>query len=307
MTTIYAAADEVISWLGEPADNSGLAMEFIASYTRSQGNVARLRASARNRDSGLWLALVSLWSRPYWTRVWVVQEVAAARNVVVQCGHQCLPRDVLPKILADIRESGILRVDDHAWKPRRFLRLCAGGPNMHFSELLWESAALHATDSRDRVFGLLGIIPERYREFIVPDYSQTFHALIQEIVQLYIKLERDLNILCFFNTFTERDGYPSWVPDITNRLNGIPPYGYFASAGCPANASISDGTLYARGIIVGRVNAVIGPCRTPYTDDQRTRLLNFRRVSLKPSVLEAVEEVGFATLQTRYADKTTLD
>jgi Heterokaryon incompatibility protein (HET) len=71
MAMIYAAADEVISWLGEPADNSDLAMEFIASYTRSQRDVTRLRASATNRDSGLWLALVSLWSRPYWTRVWV--------------------------------------------------------------------------------------------------------------------------------------------------------------------------------------------------------------------------------------------
>jgi hypothetical protein len=44
------------------------------------------------------------------------------------------------------------------------------------------SRLLSMLDSRDRVFGLLGIIPERYREFIVPDYSQTFHALIQEIV-----------------------------------------------------------------------------------------------------------------------------
>jgi hypothetical protein len=307
MAMIYAAADEVISWLGEPADNSDLAMEFIASYTRSQRDVTRLRASATNRDSGLWLALVSLWSRPYWTRVWVVQEVAAARNIVVQCGHRCFPRDALTKVLADIRDSGILSADDHIWKPRRLLRLCTGGPDMHLSELLWDSAGLQATDSRDRVFGLLGIIPKRYREFIVPDYSQTFHALIQEIMQLYVKLERDLDVLCFFNTFTKRDGYPSWVPDITNRLNGIPPYGYFASAGRPANASISDGTLYVRGIIVGKVNAVIGPCGTPYTDDRRTRLLNFQRVSLKSSVLEEVEEVGFATLKQRYSDKTTLD
>jgi len=38
-------------------------------------------------------AVKNLLTRPYWTRVWIQQEVALPRAVHVQCGQLCVPFD----------------------------------------------------------------------------------------------------------------------------------------------------------------------------------------------------------------------
>lgn len=90
MLKIYANADRVIIWLGPHADDSHLAMsmvnfmnekanrELIFTRHHSLQCLDQLKRSYR--------ALGALYSRPWFSRVWIWQEVMVAKDIIVWCG-----------------------------------------------------------------------------------------------------------------------------------------------------------------------------------------------------------------------------
>jgi Heterokaryon incompatibility protein (HET) len=87
MAEIYRKATEVIIWLGEAANDSDLGMEFIMNM--SVNEIDRLAASPEY--SKAWIALANLMQRSWFTRRWVIQEVAFARHPVLRCGSASVP------------------------------------------------------------------------------------------------------------------------------------------------------------------------------------------------------------------------
>lgn len=77
MGRIFTTAGCVISWLGEEANNSQCVMKAIrtSTYTRYCSIEVEQAMSA------------FLW-RPYWRRMWIVQEFILAKNVFILCGHE---------------------------------------------------------------------------------------------------------------------------------------------------------------------------------------------------------------------------
>ena len=71
---IYQDTDAVLAWPGEE-DNSGLGMELIRRNEEMGG--------ASESFSPHWSALNKIFARPYWTRVWVVQEIVFAREAIL--------------------------------------------------------------------------------------------------------------------------------------------------------------------------------------------------------------------------------
>jgi len=66
-----------MAWLGDEDANTNLAFELI------EGAVVTTFPS-RNR----WRDLQGILSRPYWQRIWIIQELALIPDVVVLCGMQ---------------------------------------------------------------------------------------------------------------------------------------------------------------------------------------------------------------------------
>jgi Heterokaryon incompatibility protein (HET) len=79
MIRVYEQADQVIAWLGESENDSDLAINYITSEAKDKYQA--VYGHQRIED-----ALIKFWCRPYWTRVWVVQELAMARQAVFRCG-----------------------------------------------------------------------------------------------------------------------------------------------------------------------------------------------------------------------------
>jgi hypothetical protein len=98
MRMIYESAEPVIAWIGESKENSDLAMAFIANFTGSESDMDYMRQNVREQASETWVALSNLWSRPYWERVWVIQEVAVARKVQIVCGNVSISLDALERL-----------------------------------------------------------------------------------------------------------------------------------------------------------------------------------------------------------------
>ncbi|KAF5696935.1 het [Fusarium mundagurra] len=77
MAKIYAKASRVIVWLGEAAASSDQALEEI--------RIVAVKNPAIN-ETNHQQAILALLEREWFQRIWVLQEVAAARHVLIKCG-----------------------------------------------------------------------------------------------------------------------------------------------------------------------------------------------------------------------------
>lgn len=101
MGELYSCADQVLIWLGDAADQSDLACALLPELTEkiwslkdSEGGWRPLSTDdivaqgLPHPDDPLWCAALLLYSRAWFQRLWIVQEVVLARACVFLCGLQ---------------------------------------------------------------------------------------------------------------------------------------------------------------------------------------------------------------------------
>lgn len=82
MFFIYSKAFNVCIWLGEAADNSTFAVDFVRNQVNDLG---RWTKSTEEHNKENWAALAALMDRPWFSRRWIVQELALAKKATVHC------------------------------------------------------------------------------------------------------------------------------------------------------------------------------------------------------------------------------
>ena len=107
MTSIYESSTKVVVWLGSEADESGLAIDrlnYLAGKALAElrpgetidGLLDRLRQDEswvpwspdEVPDLSSWNSITLLLQRPWWTRVWILQEATVpGGSHVVMCGE----------------------------------------------------------------------------------------------------------------------------------------------------------------------------------------------------------------------------
>lgn len=89
MRTFYSTADQVIVWLGKAGRYTPKAVEYFreneAKAIKGSSPLSRGDVDALHHDGTLY-GLVDVYSRQWSTRIWIKQEVWAARYVAVWCG-----------------------------------------------------------------------------------------------------------------------------------------------------------------------------------------------------------------------------
>lgn len=183
MDMIYQSADSVRIWLGERTNESDLAFEVLGEFAALEGSEDEegKRAALITHPRSA-MALSDLFSRSYWHRQWIVQEVWFANSVRLQCGISGL----------DVVMSEPLQEDDSiccfhvsllmkAWtengQEKRYLN-----PIFSRDSLLSSNAPIdfawvinrfvgECTDPRDKVFGLQGIVYPDQR--VIVDYRMS--------------------------------------------------------------------------------------------------------------------------------------
>lgn len=94
MADIYSKAGRTIAWLGE-ADVSiycVLYLPYLVTQRQPQTAIAAryLKGSLEFKldmfSNQEWNAVSQLFSRPYWTRLWIAQELVKNTNIVIRCG-----------------------------------------------------------------------------------------------------------------------------------------------------------------------------------------------------------------------------
>ena len=223
MHKIYSKAEKVVIWLGEEGPDDEMAFRFVPvllshlpPLSTSHGGVARQGLIAREVlpivGSPAWIALSSVFSRPYFRRSWIVQEVALARHAVVHCGPHVIDWDLLAA--ASSYQMGQLDSDaenahDAVAAIMEFHRKDHGKGN-NIADALFRSYRFNCTDPRDKVFAMLGLVPALVLQ---PDYSERVEDVYLNMTRLVILKLGNLDILCCVYHPKTSATLPSWVPD----------------------------------------------------------------------------------------------
>ncbi|KAM0430059.1 hypothetical protein ACHAPT_006065 [Fusarium lateritium] len=241
MPDIYSNAESVAVWLGPEEDDSSSAVDFldqVANQAKYPDKVSRLLTSgARNGDLA---AVVSLFERDYWRRLWVVQEVFNARDIHVYCGSTKLPWDSY-QLASDAfsRHRGDMAFRNDQIEGRRAvvsadqfsyaqvliyqgpaslpdLRAYMGDGEGALLEILRACRRKLASDPRDKLFGILGILPDEIRNEFRADYNLPVKDVYTEVVDYLLKTTQCLDVICeaiHFPVHTSSANLPSFVPD----------------------------------------------------------------------------------------------
>ena len=236
MGKIFKQAFRVVIWLGPDSKTNPqapLAMEFarkLASLPLWEPLRANNKADLEHRvvkyglpplSSPVWTAFRTLLSLPYFSRVWIIQELALASTRVMLWGSTVLDLDALQKtgpnllvlptsITADddtIQNYGMCMVmwNNVTWPP--------------FLNLVRCNATRKAKDQRDLIFALLGILV--YDQLpITADYSKSLVEVYTSGIHVFVKeAPHSLDFLSFAGTqLLEADAtkeWPSWIPNWT--------------------------------------------------------------------------------------------
>ncbi|KAM0431395.1 hypothetical protein ACHAPT_005372 [Fusarium lateritium] len=266
MGRIFSSAAHVIAWLGEPSPGLDKAWsdvvaigEVISSargcdednfpdtdLAHGRYSPDDLRAEGVDFDAIDWNAIWDLCERPFWHRVWIIQELVLSGNFwgnpsnnrcVLGCGSNWMPLHVF---MSFISVFGAARVNP-AWigdlpdaTPRTLLAmrgapaaermfeivlgLCLSPANdvgllrrRSLSHLLRLSRKFHATDSRDKLYAFLGIADN---PFVTPDYTLSATDVFKNWIKSCIERDGNLDCLLGNRTSVNQSG-PSWVPELS--------------------------------------------------------------------------------------------
>jgi hypothetical protein len=251
MKDIYSQAWRVVVWLGEDdEDNAEAAIRVIkkaAEYCYSDSGASldgsnldsilrtfhpdfELPWSEKKQERNFpgaiynttsskdWAAISRFYSNTWFTRIWIVQEVAFA-PAVMYIGTQEVSWTSVAAAAKWLLAKGYTHVVKDASRYRQawliyYLRLMH--PTLPFQRILGFVKS-NATDPRDKVFALLGFLDKNSSPNLQPDYTKS-------VVEVYIDAVRHIaqqnapgaglgNLWAAFGEQPSEsdEGFPSWV------------------------------------------------------------------------------------------------
>lgn len=160
MGEIYAQATCVVSWLGN-RDETVEALRFFIDISEGIDRGIEPDYSAY-QINGACHRLVR--DEPYWHRVWLLQEVACARNCIVVCGNISVKLEgLLHNIHITMNRSPFFRSEEIREKIGLLQEIADlrnsihQGKTMTILELLEKTSFSTATRKQDTIYGLLGL------------------------------------------------------------------------------------------------------------------------------------------------------
>jgi Heterokaryon incompatibility protein (HET) len=262
MWWIYQSARKVLSWLGEEADDSNEAFimvnEIATVYDKkpesTQLSPQWLIDNGFDADHKNWDAFWKLFYRPYWLRIWVIQEQFFAGDMddpeadtcIMGCGRQWLPRTPFLKtwlffidllmVTSNFMDDFEAYAPDLSGRREPFLSMSFKWENSGFPLFTTLRAAIsgregissetqfyiltlttrnfQAGNPRDKVYALLGMLNNRGAGLPI-DYSKSLEDVLKDAFRYTLTPGNELLAL-EGNRGAHPGPGPSWLPDSDN-------------------------------------------------------------------------------------------
>ncbi|KAL7897449.1 heterokaryon incompatibility domain-containing protein [Trichoderma sp. SZMC 28014] len=184
----------------------------------------------------------TIMSREYWRRIWINQEIALAQEATLMCGTKNVLLDHFEATFSAVDECNRLHrylnletrnfakgLDSNFWAnmPVQTRRSYRAGRKIFLKDLLYrritpsDSPLYVASDPRDLIFGLLGIIANSDALKLRVDYQQTtsevFTTATRALISIGDEVQNSYHLdHCIPRQGNTGDALPSWVPDWQN-------------------------------------------------------------------------------------------
>ncbi|KAF9462819.1 heterokaryon incompatibility protein-domain-containing protein [Collybia nuda] len=240
MNLIYRSASDVLVWLGLPSSDSSVALDFVLELP-SLLEGAKRAGSEQSRyvlnDSSIqprWLALAYLLLRPWWRRVWIIQEISLARAARLFVGTRSIPWSAMHATLSELRHSWqwamhadtehtTAKVIEIASTGRSLFdivpSLVEHGHTADLGALLKITHIFKSTDPRDKIYALLGLTDTHTQAHIQPDYRKSLPDVYRDtFTYLYTRHHgQGLGDMSWITggviVHENQREVPSWTPD----------------------------------------------------------------------------------------------
>ncbi|KAH7174235.1 heterokaryon incompatibility protein-domain-containing protein [Fusarium flagelliforme] len=319
MNLIYDKAETVLAWLGPSDNTTKLGINFVKKVgevalpsatnwfrwddydeTHEETKLERQEELSldQSRDLGIafddelsWSAFTDFFNRPWFQRMWTVQEIIQARKALVLCGeysldweyisaaarwycfkakglHEEHPRDVNGACLVTQMTTIPWRARlGSEYRPELLGQKTRPTCKWAMRDLLEALRPRLATDPRDKVFALVGISEIGMDDTkMAVDYSKSVRDVFTQATDAIIKNDpSDLNVIWPARQRNDDDDWPSWVPDWRLKTGTGCAYGIGeplkgSQPGRHVYIPAEPGCLAVRGKIIGKV---------PYVNEYR--------------------------------------
>lgn len=241
MKHIFNQAHKIYVWLGEGDSQTEKLCAYAKRLRRGSENSPKTALEKILKRRELEKAIKDILQRPWFSRVWVVPEVALARHTTVVCGDSNMTWDTLVRLIRDYRLESAGGFNKHLsllGNPRQRVAIITqmtssqkcGRAHTDITQLLILGKSSKATDARDMIYAFYGLT----HLTTYPDYSTTPERLFVDIIHMYtssilweasyeswhdLTQERKafqlMSILYSAGKLHQHRQLPSWVPDWT--------------------------------------------------------------------------------------------
>jgi hypothetical protein len=256
MSRIYSQATHVAIYLGEVGDEWVTAWDLVhklsrmCDYQRGADAGRKMRRDElwkRYRlpppDDAVWGQFLSIFKSPWFQRTWTIQELALARQPVMFYGKYPLLWVTIVKAAEFFNKTSVLHhikfdataiIAGYARMEKIFeIFVHARFPDetwKKFVTLLYHTSEFSATDPRDKVIGILGLVGKGLTSQRVLALAN-YHNTVDEVYHTTAVHLVDLGAAGFMIHFAGlhrrslSKHMPSWVPDWTAQTQdfGVPP------------------------------------------------------------------------------------
>jgi ankyrin repeat protein len=208
MGKIFSSAKGVLFWLGKATIEIASLMDTLDQHL-STGADCRLGQLTFNDDlrDKCRTGLLQLLRRQWFTRVWILQEVANARKATVCSGTWSIPAEIFacaPSVIGEEPEPHCQSILEIMLRPSRSESWW--GQKRDLYTLLRKFQASKATDERDKIYALLGMSSNPLdMQSIDIDYQKPTHQVIHQAISHLLRstpasVHEILNLMCNFKT-----------------------------------------------------------------------------------------------------------
>lgn len=229
MRRIFSSASSVVVWLGDCDALSQKAIDLILEWNRNSRRLysempplfgpsaaGSVHKKLTEYPEETLQSLSRIFGRRWWKRIWIVQEVVAARELVVMCGKTLFQWQFLDSICIAIRLSEFTPTSQAQHLRRSLYRNFTALNDfrrhrgfMPLTRYLQCTRDYRATDPRDKLYALLGVATDLAPDEIMPDYTKPVDSVFSDLVMYLGTKHGNLDIVSCGHLSNK----PSWMPD----------------------------------------------------------------------------------------------
>ena len=243
MGAIYSGATSVIGWLGIPSEEWQLSPDsfdvFFRQLVESEYEVPpnSFLHHLTVKELGLpplnmkvWDGLVELFASPWWTRLWVIQELVLASELTLYFGpvimdfeelillvrvlDELVLQVIFPLLIDTVNNSILAKI-----RTLGYYRFLFRNHEATISDLVRISSTSRVSQKNDSVYGLYSLVD--FAETVPVDISISADRLFVRAAKAWRRLEQgSLTLLSLAVARPKILGVPSWVPDFSSQ--GLP-------------------------------------------------------------------------------------